>query len=463
MYTKESKEHQFKFTDDWFMVPELDESHVLFKIARSIDWVRLSAELSGFYCPDNGRPAKPSRAKVGLLIIKHLYQISDRDVVDLLKRDVYVQYLCDISFRRAQTFINPSSLSKFRGQISTEGIKIIEEEICRVINKVKPPKGRRLVTDTTIVPANIAYPTDVSLLEKVRRKAVGFLDRAKELGTKHYRTYKRVAKKIFIEHQKIRKHTIKTRKRAQKKVLQFASRNIRQLKEALHDLREHRTAREPVGDETSIGEESDGTMPMAADCQQWQEEAKEFLQVADQILDQQKDLYHCQEVKDRIVSVHQPHIRPMVRGKYPVNVEFGPKVLLNLYDDYLWLEDIQFNNVSDTQLLDCAIDGYQTRRGHIPSQLAADRGFWSKDNAKKARERGIMKVAIENKGKSNYLKGKPFAKRLRRLRCKIEAKISLGKRNFGLNRCRYYMKHGEEIWIRLGLSAMNLKMAMGYS
>ena len=191
-------------------------------------------------------------------------------------------------------------------------------------------------------------------------------------------------------------------------------------------------------------------------------EIEDFLQKSTTIVNQQKDVYQEKEVKERIVSFHRMDIRPMVRGKYPVNVEFGPKVLLNLDDDYLYLEDLYFNNVSDTQLLTAAIDGYQTRRGSPPTQLAADRGFWSKDNNDTALNLGVQKVAIQNKGKSNHLKDKPFAKRLRSLRCKIESKISLAKRKYGLNRCLYYQENGEEMWTRLGLLAMNLKTAMDY-
>lgn len=61
---------------------------------------------------DNGRPAKPARAKVGLLILKHLYQFSDEELVDLLKRDIYAQYLCDISLKEAKDFINSSTLEQ---------------------------------------------------------------------------------------------------------------------------------------------------------------------------------------------------------------------------------------------------------------------------------------------------------------------------------------------------------------
>ncbi|OGX45256.1 MAG: hypothetical protein A3G38_03875 [Omnitrophica WOR_2 bacterium RIFCSPLOWO2_12_FULL_51_8] len=83
MYTKESEEHQFSFTHDWFVVPEVDGNHELIKISKAIDWVSVSEKLSRFYCADNGRPAKPSRAKAGPLILKHLYCYSDTELREM--------------------------------------------------------------------------------------------------------------------------------------------------------------------------------------------------------------------------------------------------------------------------------------------------------------------------------------------------------------------------------------------
>jgi IS5 family transposase len=439
MYTKDN-EHQYSFKNDWFMVPEVDKNHELIKIADAIDWACLSERLAQFYCSNNGRPTKPSRAKVGLLILKHLYTLSDENVVDMLKRDIDAQYLCDVSLKEAQKFINPSTLTYFRKDIGAAGVKLIETEVLNTLKKTNPPRGRRLVTDTTVMPVNIAYPTDVNLLDKVRRKAVEYLDKAKNFGAKSYRTYQRTARRVVVTYQKVRKHTIQARRRVQKKLYQFSRRNVEQLTDAIKTVqRSQESAKE-----------------------QFIQNAKQFLQTAQHILTQQKEIYHNQKVKERIVSVHKTHIRPMVRGKYPVEVEFGPKLLVNLQDDYLFLEDVQFNNVSDTRLLETSIKAYKERFGKLPTQLAADRGFWSKDNKQLAEDYGIKKIAMENKGKSNYLKGKPFRERLRRLRCKIEAKISLAKRKHGLDRCLYSIQHGEEIWARLGLTAMNLKMAFGY-
>lgn len=443
MYTKDN-EHQYSFKNDWFMVPEVDKNHQVIKIADAMDWVSISEKLSKFYCSNNGRPTKPSRAKVGLLMLKHLNGLSDENVVDMLKRDLYAQYLCDVSLKEAQKFIDPSTLTYFRKQIGPAGVKLIEDEVLNILRKNKMIRGRRLVTDTTVMPVNMAYPTDVDLLDKIRGKAVEYINKAKGFGAKTYRTYQRTARKIVITYQKVRKHTIKTRRKVQKKLLQFSSRNVRQLSDALKTAKESSVL---AGQRTK---------------EQFIEKAEHFLQTATNIIAQQKQIYQNKKVSERIVSVHKTHIRPMVRGKYPVEVEFGPKILVNLQGNCLFLEDIQFNNVSDTQLLEKSLNGYKERFGKTPTQLATDRGFWSKANHRLAEDFGIKKIAMENKGKSNYLNGLPFRERLRRARCKIEAKISLAKRKYGLARCLYSIQHGEEMWARLGLISMNLKMAFNY-
>lgn len=444
MYTKESKEYQYGLFQDSLITPFLDKNDVLYKIAQAIDWDSLSDKLAQFYCLDNGRPTKPSRVKVGLLILKHLYQISDEEAVNTLKCNLYAQYLCSVSIEESKDFIDPTSLVKFRKKIGLEGVKFIEQEVLNSLKRAKLLKGRKLVCDTTVVPSNIAYPTDISLLEKVRRTAIKFLDTAKQFEAKQFRTYKRIAKKIYIQYQKIRHHTIKSRRHTQKKLLQFSKRNIRQLKEALKE----------------VSQSANSCLDKAKE--QFLKEAKGFLDTACAIITQQKDIYKGLPVKERIVSIHQPHIRPMVRGKYPQEVEFGPKILLNLKNNFLFLEDLRFNNISDSQLLDTAIKGYQERFDVLPTQLSTDRGFWSPESQALAQDYGITKIAIENKGKSSHLKGKPFRERLRRLRCSIEAKISLAKRKYGLDRIRYSIPSGEEIWIRFGLVSMNLKTAVGY-
>lgn len=440
MYTPE--DNQLSFEKGWFIVPHVDKDHELIKLADSIDWSSLSEKLSQFYCPDNGRPTKPARLKLGLLILKHRCKLSDRDAIEILKRDIYFQYFCDISLPQVHAHpMHHSTLSLFRKQIGTEGIKILEDELFHFLKKEHKLKGRQLVVDTTIVPSPIQYPTDVHLLEKCRRKAIKFIDETKTWTKTCYRTYKRVAQKVFITYTKIRHHTKKSRRKAQKKLLQFARRNVSQLREVIKKV---------------------ATNPSTAK-QKFLNKAKPFLKTAKKFIKQQHEIYKGKHVKERIVSLWAPHIRPMVRGKYPQDVEFGPKILLNMKNNFLFFQGYSFNNVNDQLLLTHSIESYKRTFGHIPSELAADRGFFSKNNVIQAKEMGIAKVAIQPKGKASPgTKDPPFTKRLRRRRCAIEAKISMSKRCFGLNKINYRIPHGEEIWIRLGLLAMNYHIAMEY-
>lgn len=435
MYIAEEK--QMHFHEGWFLPPEVDPGHELIKLTHAIDWECLTEAISQFYSKTMGRPTKPARAKIGLLILKHRYQLSDEEVVDQLKRDLYFQYFWDVHISHARAFINPSTMTYFRKQIGVEGIKLLEKELYRFLKENHKLKGKKLVADTTVVPSPIQFPTDIHLLEKLRRKLLKLLDKAKAIGAPSFRTYKRTARRTFMTYQKLRKHSKRFRQKIQKKMIRFTARNLRQLLMALKKLTPNSTQR-----------------------RKWKKDAESLAELAALLLDQQKKLSCGQSVKDRIVSLWATHIRPMVRGKYPVEVEFGPKILCNLKNDFLFLQDLSFDNKSDQSWLSTSLNVYKEQFGHNPSQLALDRGFSSRSNRKLAKDSGVSKIAIQPKGKKPTGKSTAFVKRLRRLRCAIEAKISLSKRSYGLDRLQYRIQGGEEIWIRRGLLTMNWKKAL---
>lgn len=426
-----SDDNQFSFDKGWFLAPQLDKEHKLIKITEAINWDRLTKALSKFYCPGEGRPTKPARAKIGLLILKHLSNLSDRDTVDMLKRDLYAQYLCNISAHQARQFIHPSTLTIFRKQIGKEGVEAIEKELTKMLKAKGYLRGKKLIVDTTVVSSPIQYPTDIDLLEKSRRKIVELLDQAKVLGSKSYRTYKRVARKTFLQYQKLRRTSKSIRRKTQKKLIQFAQRNLRQLKEAIEDI-----ARKPA-------------QAISPEKARFLNKAKGVASTIETILKQQKSLYQGKEVKERIVSVWATHIRSMVRGKYPVDVEFGPKVLFVVKNGFLFMQKLVFENVHDSLLFPDSISDYKERFEHTPTQVAADRGFHSPQNNNLCLEEGIKKVAIQKKGKrTSGQKDPPFKDRLKRERCALEAKVSLAKRRFGWDRIAYRIPDGEEIWLR---------------
>ena len=142
MYTKESRDEQLNLFSDQLLAPFLDSENELFKITKALDWVKLSDKLSEFYSPDNGRPTKPSRLKIGLLILKHLYKLSDKDTLRTLKENIYAQYLCNISLEGTKHCLHSSTLTYFRKQIGLKGIKFIEAEVLDSLKRAIENKGK---------------------------------------------------------------------------------------------------------------------------------------------------------------------------------------------------------------------------------------------------------------------------------------------------------------------------------
>lgn len=407
----------------------MDKNHLFVKIADNFDWDKVLGEFKKFYCANNGRTTISTRLKVGLLIAKHLKKWSDRGVTEQLKENLYLQYLCDISPEDAtKGVIDNSSLSTFRKQIGEGGIKIIEDEVERLLKDNGKSKGNKMVADSTIVPENIEYPTDVHLLEKCRRKLLSAIDRiCKDLKETKPRTYRNVARKAFLSFIKFRKKGKKFRIKIQKKLIRFVHRNLNQVKQLVEKT-------------SSVSNK-----------------LKKEIEIIDKILVQQKQISQGKPIKQRIVSIHKPEVRPMVKGKFPNEVEFGQKITLVKKGKGIFLADSDNENTSDIELLDKAIEFYEEKFKRKPTSIIADRGYYSSKNIKKLKDKGIKKIAIAPKGKikPDYTK-ESYYKKLCQERNAIEADISLLKRCYGLDKNRY---KDQNQWIRLGIIARNLKIA----
>jgi IS5 family transposase len=437
------QDYQKTFCDGVFMSPDfLDPEHELFKITNLLDWDNLGNQFQEFYSMSKGRNSLPMRLLIGLHLVKHLYGYSDRDCLRELKSNIYIQYLCDIPITETHKAFHPSVLSKFRSQIGEKGAGFIEKEIFTVLKKNKLLKGKTAVFDTTVTASPIDYPTDIKLLERCRRACLDFINQAKAFGINfHFRTYARTARKNFLTYQHLGKHTKKSRRKVQKKLLQFLRRNMRQLKNVISKL------------QCSLDQEAQALHVVA----------QKKLETIQTIFEQQQKIYHGLSVKNRIVSLWATHIRPMVRGKFPVSVEFGPKILFELKGRFLFFVSLFFDNKSDSSMVQQTIQTYRDRYGHIPRAAGYDRGFWSPENETWLKKKGVKVVGLQTrrKRKPDDFDSAP-QRRLRRRRCAIEAKISLGKRRYGLRRLNYRIRDGEAIWVRLSVAVMNLHQAVKF-
>src|SRR6266540_764042 len=92
------------------------------------------------------------------------------------------------------------------------------------------------------------------------------------------------------------------------------------------------------------------------------------------LYDQQKYMYDksVHSVEDRIVSIHQPHVRPIVRGKTNANVEFGSKIQVSIMNGITFLEDLSWDAFNEGTRLISTVENYKRRFGYYPKKVFAD-------------------------------------------------------------------------------------------
>lgn len=191
----------------------LDQRHPLFILANKISWSTFEDKFSELYCSDNGRPAKPIRLMVGLLILKHLRNVSDESIVEQWSENVYYQYFCGLEMFDPTAPCASSELVHFRKRIGEKGVELIFQESIRVNGD--DSNDPHVNVDTTVQEKNITFPTDTKLHKKVIDKCLKI---AKRENLTLRQTYTRTLKKLFIDlrfsgHPKNKKKAQKARKK----------------------------------------------------------------------------------------------------------------------------------------------------------------------------------------------------------------------------------------------------------
>ena len=411
------------------------------KLAGLVPWAELEAVYRRYFCADRGRPAKECQLICGLLIAKHRESLSDRRVVKLLAENPYVQFFCGFDqFDTGGKIIHPSLLSKMRRRLGREFFALFEGEVFRVLVEHNLIRAREQLVDATVVPANISYPTDCKLLNEAREwlcKTILRVKRQAGIG-EQIRTYRRVGKWAYMDFTKRRKKTKRYIRKVQGQMLRFVRRNLGQIEELLER--------------------------MPAELEEFKENVAEKVAVIRCLYAQQREMWEkrVKRVENRIVSIHRPRIRPMVRGKDGKDVEFGPKALLSVVDGYGFLDHFSFDAFNESGHLQDSVEQYEERFGRKPKVVIADQIFGTKDNRRYLKDEEIaaaFKPLGRPRGQPDK-KEKAWMKRQQKKRNGIEGLIGTGKTRYGLERILYSIPDGEEIWVRMGLMGMNLNRAV---
>lgn len=172
----------------------IDTQHKLVKLSKLIDWQNFDNDWGPLFPSDQGAPAIATRMIAGLHYLKHLYDLSDEQVVERWVENPYWQYFCGEQFFSHTLPIHPTSMTKWRNRLGKDGVeKLLVETINTGFKSktIKPSSLTKVTVDTTVQEKNVAFPTDSKLLNKARENLVKI---AKKHNIKLRQNYNRKAK-----------------------------------------------------------------------------------------------------------------------------------------------------------------------------------------------------------------------------------------------------------------------------
>jgi len=415
------------------------------KLAKMIPWGEFeSSYVKSFKNSGQGPPAKSVRVALGALIIKERLGTGDEETVEQIRENPYLQYFLGFKEYRDEEPFHSTMFVHFRKRISKEMLGKVNEAIHKKTRSKddddeEPPNNKgKLLIDATCAPADITFPTDLKLLNKAREKTeqiIDILHKPYKGKKKKPRTYRRKARKDFLSVAKAKALSKNKRRKAIRKQLGYVERNLKAI--------------------TKLGGESSLTLLNNS-------QYKDLL-VVSELFRQQKWMYdhHKNRIDDRIVSICQPHIRPIKRGKANASTEFGAKISVSLIDGWCFLDHLDWNNYNESGDLINQVEAYKDRFGFYPESLHADKIYRNRTNIKFCNKHGIrlsgprLGRPPKELSKQTELKKQIWQDEIDRI--PIEGKFGQAKRRFGLSRIMCKLSQTSETAIAMTFLVMNLE------
>jgi len=443
------------------------------RMARLIPWDLVEDLYAKSFKDENpdGRPPISARIAFGALHIKENENLTDERTVEFIAENPYTQYFLGLLEFRAEPLFDPSLMTYFRRRFSKDDVALINEEMYRRANptnvvpaaepenpepepeaentkeesgqdgntesdKIKPVENNgTLVLDATVGPADIRYPTDLSLLnecrENIERMIDEIWDKTQRIG--HKTSYNRnKARKIYLALAKQRK----PRKGKIRKVIEAQLDYVKRALESIDKL---------------ISEVGESALPA---------KRLERLNVIREVFRQQTEHFADpnKSIPDRIVSLRQPHVRPIVRGKAGTPVEFGQKMTFSVVDGYTFMDRQSFDNFNEGITLIESAEKFRKRHGHYPKAILADQIYRNSENRAFCREHGIRL--------SGPKLGRPKASEIEAEReqayadsCArniVESRNGIAKRRYGLDLIMAILPETAQTEAAMNVFAMNV-------
>lgn len=459
---------------DWPFETALDKNNRWVKLSQCIPWDELAESYYQGLSVEKGRPAKEARLVIGAVIIKHKLCLSDVETVQQIQENPYLQYFVGLpSYQQAEPFA-PSLFVDIRKRMGAAVFAAFHRAVIDAhagekkkrqpeppsplpartppsatpdapsAAPVEPIPQGQLIVDATVVEQAIRYPTDLSLLNEAREFSERIIDTLcrRLKADKKPRTYREQARRAYLAIAKQKRPAAKARRRGIKQQLQYLRRNLGHIEQLLA----------PIPEGTPV------PLPGWLLYRYW---------VIQHLYQQQWEMYRTRTHRcpDRIVSISQPYVRPIVRGKQDKPVEFGAKLSVSLTADGLaHVDHLRWEAFHEGLDLASQVEAYRDRHGHYPERVLADPLYGTRANRDYLKQRGIhfagkplgrpKQVTEDNR---EQLKQKQAQRRHDYLqRIPIEGKFGQGKNGYRLNYIRAKRADTSFAWINSIFLVMNL-------
>ena len=454
---KFKREKQISFTD--FNQPQgmqMNPNNRWVKKAAMIPWDTIEGEYAKLFPSHTGMPAKPLRMALGSLLIQKQYHYPDEELVEQIRENPYYQYFIGLPGYEDKIPFVPSLLVEFRKRLSEDVLNEINEMIIafnaqqddddsndgsgdagqsdQQDSATDSENAGTLILDATCAPQNIKYPQDIELLNEAREKLEDMICRVSdEYNYYRPRMYREKARKDYLALAKCRKRSAKKIRKAIRKQLQYILRDLGYITNLL---------------------ENNGVTLSCSDAQ--------MLDTLQALYAQQQYMLtnNTHSVENRIVSISQPYIRPIVRGKAKSPVEFGAKLDLSVDETGMCrIEKLSFDAYNESAVLKTAIANYRERTGHYPERVLVDQIYRNRENISYCSNLGIRlsgKKLGRPKKDADSKAEKKIAYQDNTDRIEVERKFSLAKRKFGLGLLLTKREDTTRASIVLSIIAMNI-------
>ena len=435
----------------------LDPDNRWIQLSFLLPWDKLVEIYKRKFSNNLGARSIDPRIMIGAMIIKHKLNLSDEETLQSIRENPYMQYFLGLREYSPDLLFAPSLFVEIRKKLGNDTFEefnnlIIHHSHPDLISskkveaekddqETKPNKGK-LKIDATVADQYIRYPNDLSLVNEARQKTEKMVDLLFELVRDDMavkpRTYRKVANQRYLQEAKKKKlemtNSAKDIRKAIRYLLNCVERNLAYIDQMLDMLG------------------PDGPFPLKHKYQKQ-------LWVIRTLYDQERMMYDnkTHTCPDRIVSISQPHVRPIKRGKQGKDVEFGSKLGLSLMDGYLTSNTLSWDNYNESSDLQKQAETYRLLFGHYPELIQADKIYATNANRSWCKQRGIRLTATP--------KGKPPQKTARQKRQEkkeyaernqIEGRIGNGKQAHTLNEIKAKLKATSQSWIGATLFVLNL-------